>query len=315
MHHQVMKRFAILEQKRRLAHAYLFIGPPGIGKGETALAIAKLINCEAQGGAVSCDACSSCVKIDAGSHPDVYVVDNGHGNSITIDQIRELLGRSRVKPFSAAKKVFIVRNIENLTLEGASAFLKTLEEPAANSLLLLTTSVPEKNLDTVRSRCHAVYFPAMSGERLAGRLEKDGGMDAVNAHVLAYFAQGCPGTAKKLSESRFAVRKNKRIDDFILRRPEDPQMKEMLADQEQTKEFLGILLSWVRDALVVKAGAGKERLIHLDRLGDLNRFQKRYTFEDLNGMNASVVKMCRLLMDNLNIRLPLLIIGEQLWER
>lgn len=311
----VIKRFALLRERGRLAHAYLFIGPSGIGKGETALEVAKLINCEAQKSEMSCDVCPSCMKINSGNHPDVTVIDNGYGESIKIEQIRELLSRSKLRPFSAPKKVFILRNIENLTLEGANAFLKTLEEPAGDSLLLLTTSVPEKNLDTIKSRCHAVHFPPVSGRDLAQRLRSEGDIDEASSHFLAYFAQGCLGAAQKLKENGFIDTKNGVIDEFILSRPGDSYIKDILAARGQTKELLDILLSWIRDALLMKTGVDEQRLIHVDRMSDLGRFQAKYTFNELKKLNEDIVNMCQLLADNLNIKLPLLIIGEQLWEK
>jgi len=311
----ILKRFSVLEQKGRLAHAYLFIGSPDIGKGETALAIAKLVNCEGEQGEMFCDVCPSCMKINSGNHPDITVIDNGYGESIKIEQVRGLLSQSKLRAFMAKKKVFIIRNIENMTIEGANAFLKTLEEPAADSLLLLTTSVPEKNLDTIKSRCHAIHFPSVSGHDLATQLKKEGDVGALEAHFLAYFAQGCPGTAKRLKDNQFVEKKNELIDVFVLRRPDDSFVKEIVADKAQTKEFLDILLSWIRDALLVKADVEDGRLIHSDRIGDLKRFQERYTFEELKNLHESVVKMCQLLADNLNIKLPLLIIGEQLWVK
>ena len=102
---------------------------------------------------------------------------------------------------------------------------------------------------------------------------------------------------------------------MILNRPQDLRIKEILDDKEETKEFLDILFSWIRDALLAKVGVEDERLIHLDRIDDLNQFVKKHTFEELKALSHSIVKMYQLLADNLNIKLPLLIIGEQLWEK
>ena len=311
----IIERFAILNKKGRLAHAYLFIGPSNIGKGETALAIAKLINCEQSGQEKFCDVCPACIKINTGNHPDIMVIDNGYGEAIKIEKIRELFNQSKLRSFCAAKKVFIIKNIENMTLEAANAFLKTLEEPPANSLLLLTTSVLEKNLDTIKSRCHAIHFQLASSSDLVGQLRANYNMEEAQSHFIAYFSQGCPGTAKKLSTSGFVDKKNELLDTFVLSRPQDSHIKEILADKTETKEFLDILLSWTRDCLLAKVGVEDERLIHLDRIADLKQFGARYTFEELKALSQSIVKMHQLLADNLNIKLPLLIIGEQLWEK
>ena len=311
----IIERFAILNKRERLAHAYLFIGPANIGKGETALAIAKLINCEQRQEDQFCDTCSSCIKINSGNHPDIMVIDNGYGEAIKIEKIRELFNQSKLRSFFAVKKVFIIKNIENMTLEAANAFLKTLEEPPANSLLLLTTSVLEKNLDTIKSRCHAIHFQLTSSNDLVGQLRANYNMEEKESHFIAYFSQGCPGTARKLSTNGFVDKKNKFLDTFVLNRPHDSHIKEVLADKSETKEFLDILLSWIRDCLLAKVGVEDERLIHLDRMGDLKQFSARYSFEELKALSRSIVKMHQLLADNLNIKLPLLIIGEQLWEK
>ncbi len=311
----ILRRFIVLKKKNRLAHAYLLIGPSDIGKGETALAIAKLFNCEAGEGGQFCDSCSTCNKINSGNHPDVTVVDNGYAEFIKIEQTRELISRSKWKPLLAPKKVFIIKNSENMTTDSANAFLKTLEEPAADSLLLLTTSVPEKSLDTIKSRCHLIHFQPVSNNGLAESLRKDHNVDEQSSHFLAYFAQGCLGTAKKLNANQFIERKNKLINTFILRRPDELTVKEILADKAKTKELLDIYSSWIRDALLMKVSIEDQGLIHLDRINDLFGFIKRYTFEELKELNKSIVKMHILLVDNLNIKLPLLIIGEQLWEK
>jgi len=315
VNNSVIERFVILSKKGRLAHAYLLIGPSDIGKGETALAIAKLINCQNESGEKFCDTCSPCTKINTGNHPDVMIIESGYGEAIKIEKIRELLNRSKFKPYLATKKIFIIKNIENMTAEAANAFLKTLEEPSVNSLLLLTTSVPEKNLDTIKSRCHAIYFQLASNNDLIGQLTENYHLGKEESHFIAHFAQGCLGTARKLSESGFIDKKNELIDTFILSRPEDSRIKAILDDKEETKELLDILLSWIRDGLLVKVCVEDERLIHLDRVSDLKQFSVRHTFEELKTLNQSIIKMNQLLADNLNIKLPLLIIGEQLWEK
>ena len=89
-------------------------------------------------------------------------------DSIKIEDIRFLLSRAHLMAYEAKTKVFIIRNIELMTLEAANALLKTLEEPAPNTLMILTTSVLEANLDTIKSRCHIVKFFPSSVNRIAG---------------------------------------------------------------------------------------------------------------------------------------------------
>ncbi len=315
IHDAVLKRIALLERGGRLAHAYLFIGPAGIGKGETALKVAQFLNCESpsqDAPPYGCGHCPSCVKVAAGSHPDVHVLEAPYGETIKIEQVRALMDRIKLRPFVAAKKIFIVRNIENLTPDAGNALLKTLEEPSANSLLFLTTSVVEKCLDTIRSRCHGIYFRADSQSALAQKLSRHYDVDSSDARFLAYLSEGCLGRAKTLKEVWILENRDEIIEQFILGGNRETVLKKVIVDKKKTKEFLDVLLIWVRDCFLLKLGVEADRLIYQGRVGELSRFQKRYSFQELEGLRDEIVKACRLLADNLNVKIPLAIIGEML---
>ena len=314
----VLKRFAVLEEKGLLAHAYLFVGPAHIGKAATALAVARFLNCEntkESGGMYFCDRCPSCLKINSGNHPDVHILQVAPGESIKIDAVRELLAQIRLRPFMAAKKIFIVHNIEDLTTEGANALLKTLEEPSANSLLILTTAVPERVLETVKSRCHVIPFAPASQRALAARLVQYYDEDKDQAHFLAYFAEGCLGKARRLKEDGLCAAKDEIIDRYILGREREALIKTIGADKAKTREFLDVLLSWARDCLLIQAGVQDARLVHAGRIRELQNFQRRFSFEELTGIHRETVNACRLLVENLNVKIPLSIIGEMLWAK
>lgn len=315
IHDVVLQRFALLERNGRLAHAYLFIGPAGIGKGETALRIAQFLNCEdpcKDAPPYGCGRCPSCVKAVAGSHPDVHVLEVPYGETIKIEQVRELMGQIKLRPFMAAKKIFIVRNIEALTPDAGNALLKTLEEPSANSLLFLTTSLVEKCLDTIRSRCHGVHFWAQPQSALAQKLSRHYDVDGPDAHFLAYLSGGCWGRAQNLKEGGILENRDEIIEQFILGGNRETVLKKVTVDKEKTKEFLDVLLIWVRDCFLLKLGVEADRLIYQGRVGELSRFQKRYSFQELESLRDEIVKACRLLADNLNVKIPLSIIGEML---
>ncbi len=314
----ILKRFAALEKKGLLAHAYLFTGPAHIGKAATALAVARFLNCENKkesGETYFCGRCPTCLKINSGNHPDVHILQVAPGESIKIDAVRGLLAQIRLRPFMAEKKIFIVHNIENLTVEGANALLKTLEEPSVKSLLILTTAVPERVLETVKSRCHVIPFVPASQRALAARLVQYYDEDEDQAHFLAYFAEGCLGKARRFKEDGLCAAKDEIIDRYILGREREALIKTIGADKVKTREFLDVLLSWLRDCLLVQTGVKDARLVHAGRIRELQNFQRRFSFEELTGIHRETVNACRLLLENLNVKIPLSIIGEMLWAK
>src|SRR5579863_3586879 len=209
----VMRRFGRLYAKQQLAHAYLLVGPQDSGKTQTALCLAQLVNCENEA-IKPCGECDACRKISSGNHPDVHVLGNDEMDSIKIEDIRFLLGRAHLMAFEAKTKVFIIRNIELMTLEAANALLKTLEEPAANTLMILTTSVLEANLDTIKSRCHIVKFFPSSVNRIA-RVLQDEGIKPEDAHFLAVYSEGCLGKTRKLIKQKITVFRHKVLDEML----------------------------------------------------------------------------------------------------
>ena len=315
---QISKRFATLIRHQRLAHAYLFVGPEDVGKSESALAVAKLVNCHANMEGTKeecCDKCPSCLKINSGNHPDIFIVDKGEEQSIKIARIRELVSRIQLRPFEARKKVFIIKGIEDLTLEGSNALLKTLEEPTDNSLLILTTSVPERNLGTIKSRCHAVHFFPLSKEKLAAELNGEYSIPEEASHFLAYFSEGCLGKAKRLNEKKFFDKKNLIIDNIVFQRENESYIKEILADQRQTQEALAVLLSWFRDVIFLKTQVEPGRLMHIDRVHELSRLAAQYSFNQVKTIIEGIVNTSKLLEENLNVKIPLSLLREAIWAK
>jgi len=156
-------------ERGRLGHAYLFGGAEISELEELAATLARTLNCldpvrGKSGVAIdSCDACLNCRKIQHGNHADVHWVrPESKSRVITIDQMRSLMQEINLKPTEAEYKVAVVVGADRLNIQAANAFLKTLEEPPARSVLILLTTDPQGILETIRSRCLRLSF---AGER------------------------------------------------------------------------------------------------------------------------------------------------------
>ncbi len=301
---KIIKNFKRLLSSGRLGHAYLFVGPKEVGKTQTALDVAKLVNCESQGER-PCQICASCQKIAQGNHPDVMILEP-QPDSIKIDQVRFLLGRMQLKAFEAKTKVFIIRNVETMTIEAANSLLKTLEEPASNTLIILTTSVAEANLDTIRSRCHVIKFFPASRNRLEEILQ----CPSSSAQFLSIYTDGCIGQARQLLEEDFLRGKNQVLDGFM----NEASNKKGSLEKQEVRQTLQVLLSLIRDAVLLKAGLPAEELMHKDRLQDVRELAER-SYEELSAMYGQVVRTRELLDENLNTKMAFNILRARIWDK
>ena len=145
----------------KLAHAYLFCGPRGVGKTTCARIFAKTINClNPQPNGEACDACESCQAFNEGRSMNIHELDAASNNSV--DDIRELIDQVRIPPQIGKYKVFIIDEVHMLSTQAFNAFLKTLEEPPAHAIFILATTEKHKILPTILSRCQIYDFQRMS---------------------------------------------------------------------------------------------------------------------------------------------------------
>jgi len=159
----------------RLAHAYLFSGPRGVGKTTAARILAKAINCETpreerEDGAEPCCECDSCTSFEEGRSLNVFEMDAASNNKV--DDVRELREKVRIPPQGEQKKVYILDEVHMLSKQAFNALLKTLEEPPAHALFIFATTEPHKVLPTILSRCQRFDFRRIPVPRIVERLRE-----------------------------------------------------------------------------------------------------------------------------------------------
>ena len=177
-------------EQGRVAHAYLFAGPAGVGKGLVAREFAKTLNCE-RGGPRACDECISCRKIAHETHPDVrWFRPAGAMRMIRIEQVAEFLQAATLRPYEGRWKVFILVDADRLNVQSQNKVLKTLEEPAPGTTIILTSAVPEALLPTIRSRCQRIAFHPIARDAIERFLIEHHDAAPERAAIAASLARG-----------------------------------------------------------------------------------------------------------------------------
>jgi DNA polymerase III subunit delta' len=264
-------------QRGRLAHAYLFTGPRGSGKEIMARTLAKALNCTEKEHD-SCDHCDSCRRIDEGAHPDVYWVrPESKSRRIQIEQMREFMKAVNLRSWMGGVKVGIVVEADCLGEEASNAFLKTLEEPPAQTVIVLLTADPQRLLPTILSRCLRISFgpttdPVVSPyhEKLLPLLAK---FSATSEEKIANSYQLLAELTALLQEIRKETRARIEAEVNLDRYEElEPKVRERLEEQLEARvegeyraareRLLEEIYSWFGDLLLCAEGADDKLLAH-----------------------------------------------------
>ena len=362
----------------RVAHAYLLVGPPHVGKTALAVGMAQAVNCLAGGsqvivphtppvgaspepdltgslfglddtapeavsprllegseqygdgqwdyaasevGDVPCGHCSQCQRIADGIHPDIRIIGVGTGDDegtnrrdIRIEQVRDIESFLNLTPYEGVCKVVIVDGAELMNTAAANALLKTLEEPPANSRLLLLTANEDALLPTIRSRCSALYLKPVPKVELQERLARDYAADSEMAERVARLSRGCFGQAvdalrdsQTLEQRRADLERLKEVCEggLDIRFDYAAEIASQFGrDREAARELLYLWLRWWRDLLLIKEG-GEEYLHNADMDDTLRLHATQLTTGDVVAFIKRLNRTLEALDANANPRLTL----------
>lgn len=266
--------------QNRIPSSYLFAGESGIGKKFTAVNFAKTLNCLNSQPSDCCDECPSCKKIDSQTHPDFMMV-TPEKSEIRVEEVRAIEEALSFAPYEGKRKVVIVDEAEAMNASAANAFLKTLEEPPPQSIIILIASSPERLPETIRSRCSRVNFLPLSAARceeviknqpgVRGRLEKDSQLSTVSR-----LSMGRPGLAisNDLIEER---------DWFIrlFKGMVHGENKETWGDKEEIEKWFNYAITVLRDTAVFKITGQENMLINIDLKDSIAGMSKTIELKDI----------------------------------
>lgn len=279
------KPIAILKNamvRDRIAHAYLFYGMEGIGKRTTANIFARALNCLEKD--PPCDTCASCRKAEHHNHPNI-ITFKAEGQFIKITAIRELQARMAFRP-AEGKRVFIIEEADRMNAPAANALLKTLEEPSAGNVLLLTTARAHALPMTILSRCQHLRFTPLSREEVARYLQEHEGLEAAAAEVLAASSGGSIGRALEMNREDYITLRNGILEHLALDDPADLLKRLAFAgrfgtEREEILERLRILRYGYRDGLVLRETGERDRLMFPDRSETIEAIAGRLSGREL----------------------------------
>lgn len=298
-----------------IAHSYLFHGPDGVGKRGTAIRFAMAINCAEYNGD-ACGLCTSCRKISSGIHPDITVLDQ-EGGEIKISAIRDVINGMIYKPLEAKKRVVIVNGAEKFNLSSSNAFLKTLEEPPADTVIILISASPDMLLQTILSRCQKVSFSQIPPHMIAGILMEKAGIEQEQAEFAASMANGSPGKAISLSSEDIQHTRSEIINGLFMTdrkgRGAVFDLSEKFSKDEAS--FYNVLfwtLTCLRDTLILKVNGNMDLIINKDMGKTLLELKERMSVESLLDTMGQVKSAYKGQDRNMNRQLALDVLGNRI---
>lgn len=255
-------------KNNRISHAYIFSGSKGVGKSKMALEFAKALNCQGEG-VDACGICPNCRRIEHHNFQDVIII-GPEGNSIKIDQIRQLQKDLNYKLSGSKRKVIIIENADKMTNEAANSLLKFLEEPSSSIVTILLVENIYQLIETIKSRCQVIYFPPLNPDSITKVLVNDGYKEG-DSILAAHISQDIEEVKELVNSELFAQMRNIMIqwseDVLFLKYQALFSINDEILKHDYIKEhlpqFLDLLIMWYRDILNIKLGR-KTSLVYKD---------------------------------------------------
>ena len=244
-------------KNNNVSHCYIFEGPKDMGKYDLSLVFAQSLLCK-NFNDEPCNICNDCKKINSMNHPDLHIINNKE-KAIKREDIDSLIESISKKPYESHKKAYIINNCDEMTIQASNTFLKTLEEPPGDSVMILLTSNINLLLPTIVSRCQVVKFKIINKNDIIKVLIDKYDTDEVMANIIAFYSKGILNKAVNIATGK---------DDVLQKRTEIIQLFEKIINSdsgiifeyenyfEEQKDnidtIIEIMMIWIRDITFVK---------------------------------------------------------------
>ncbi len=296
-------------------HAYLFSGPPGVGRRTLALRFAQALNClQPPAPGVPCGTCRTCQQIGRLQQPDLSIVQGEDGGVLKVEQVRELQHSLSLTPYDARYRVALLLNFQSANPSAQNALLKTLEEAPERAILLLTTDTPESLLPTITSRCETLRLRPLPVGELAHALTERWSLPEDEAVLLAHLSGGRVGYALSLHESPELLEQRQGwLEDLhmllVASRRERfayaesvTKRRDRAVTRENLRSMFGAWLSYWRDLLLTCSGSSAP-LINRDWAESLRDLSRQIGPSTARACAANLEQAITRLDANLNFQL------------
>ncbi|HEX2926491.1 MAG TPA: DNA polymerase III subunit delta' [Ruminiclostridium sp.] len=267
-HQKILTALRSAIKKNNVSHAYIFEGPDGVGKRDTALKFASMLMCQSE--EFPCGECKSCQLYKGSSNPDFQEIIQ-KDKSISVEEIRNILKGLVIRPLYSKYKVIVINDADAMTIQAQNALLKSLEEPPSYVIFILTVQSSAAVAQTIRSRCQRILFNRLPYEDIIEILESNHGPRKPDWEFIASYADGVPGIALELVSSPVSLQMREEILDSVSRLVlyEDTDLFKIYETFEKSSDrvnyVLHIILLYFRDILIYKETGDTSLLINSDK--------------------------------------------------
>lgn len=290
-----------------VSHGYIFEGNKGIGKYNMALLFAQSLLCN-NFSEEPCNECSSCIKVNTMNHPDLHIISTDDKN-IKREVIDELIESINQKPYESDRKIYIINNSEDMTPQAANTFLKTLEEPVGNTIIILLTENSNLLLPTISSRCQIIRFKKIDDNIISNYVKDKFNLDNNTAKLIAYYSHGVLLNAEKiaLNENDILKRRSEiiKVYDKILNSD-----RKIIFEYEQyfeenkdnIDEIIEIIMVWLRD-IYFKKYEIHDLIINTDYMNLLDHHSKIVKTQNIDMLIKYLQNVSNDIKNNVNYKL------------
>lgn len=316
----VINHFKKTIKTDHLSHAYIFTGQDGIGKTLFAKEFTKTLLCQKNNND-SCNSCINCLRVENKNHPDVYWTEiEKNAKNIKIDNIRKLQHSVRLSPIESDYKIFIIKDADRMNEEASNCLLKTLEEPAQNTIFILITKSLLRIKETIKSRCQIIRFHTIPAQVIKDQLSRKFKADTKKIEWISRFSNGSLGKAIELLGDRCYEINNEIITNLTEPITDNILFAEQvianylssddsLEDKRDTlQRILNCILQFYRDILIIKVSRInriklKSPLYNLDHEDTLRRYSDHLNMDNIAKIIDDILIYSKYIDYNLNINL------------